>query len=337
MTRVAVLGLGIGKTHLREYVRNPHAQLVAVADMNRDLADQLGAEYNVPSYGSLDELLANAKPEAVSVCTPPAVHAEQVEQLAAAGIHALVEKPMAPTLEDCVRMIRASEKRGTVLMIGQKKRFSGPYAFLKARIDGDFGQPLWASIQYALGRVEKDWFWREADGGGPLLENAIHMYDLVRFLMGEVRTVAAHGGNLFRPDVAPQLDTAAISFGMASGGVVSLGCGYGAEWGFASETVALASRDMCAQVSGPFDNPNRMRLIHRDAPGDIQDLDFEASSGFAEEISEFLCAIHEHRTPSVTGRDAARSIALALAVKRAIRDRKPIRMRDAERPLAALR
>ena len=325
MTKVAVIGLGIGKVHLQHYARNPHAEIVAVVDTEPARCDEIAAQFGVPGYATIADMLSRASVEAASICTPPACHAPQVDELAAAGVHVLVEKPMAPSMADCRRMIAAARESGVVLMVGQKKRFSSPYAFLKAKLDHEFGEPRWISIKYALGRVDKAWFWEEADGGGPLLENSIHVFDLVRFLMGEVETVYAHGGTLFRPDVAPQLDVAAISMGMANGGCVSIGCGYGSEWGFADERLSLATDSACCEVLGPFDRPNLMRYIRRDDPAHPIALDFDEPSGFEEEICEFLAAIHEHRQPSVTGEDASRSIAVALAVKQSIRERRIIR------------
>jgi len=326
MMRVAVIGLGIGKVHLQEYAANPRTRIAAVVDINPEARQASAAAYGVPGYASIAEMLRQTPIDAASVCTPPAYHAAQVEELAAAGVHALVEKPMAPTLADCHRMIEAARRGGVTLMIGQKKRFSAPYAWLKPRLGGEFGEPKWASIKYALGRVVKPWFWDERDGGGPLLENTIHIWDLTRFLMGEVATVYARGGNLFRPDVGDQIDAASATLGLANGGTVSVACGYGSEWGYAEERVSIATPLVCCDVSGPFDRPALLRYIWRQEPKNVHEMTFAEATGFAEEIDEFLDAIAERRPPAVTGEDAARSIAVALAAKRSIREAREIRV-----------
>jgi predicted dehydrogenase len=263
--------------------------------------------------------------DAVSLCTPPGGHAGQVEELARAGVHILAEKPMATTLADCQRMIQAARGVGIRLMIGQKKRFYPLYAFLKEKFDGDFGQPRWVSVKYALGRVDKAWFWDEADGGGPIQENAIHQWDLLRFFLGEPERVHAEGGNLFRPDVA-QIDTAVVTIRFRGGAVASVACGYGSEWGFADERVSFATPTAVCEVNGPFDRPNSLRYIRRHDPRNVQELHFEKMDGFREEIAEFVAAIEEGRDPLVTGEDAMKSIALALAVKRSIREGRSIEM-----------
>ena len=86
---------------------------------------------------------------------------------------------MAGSVGDCERMIAAADRAGITLMIAQKKRFHPFYAYLKAQTQGEWGPIKWAQVRFALGRVEKDWFWKEGDGGGPLVENAVHVFDLL--------------------------------------------------------------------------------------------------------------------------------------------------------------
>lgn len=326
MLRVAVIGLGIGKVHLREYKQNPKTQIAAVVDILPEIAQQIAVQYETRAFTSIAEMLKNTAIDAASICTPPAVHAEQVEQLARVGVHLLVEKPMAPSLADCQRMIQAARQAGVKLMIGQKKRFYPLYTFLKEKFASEFGQPRWAAVKYALGRVDKGWFWDERDGGGPILENAIHQWDLLRFLFGEVETAYAEGGNLFRPDYPGQIDTAAVTLRFRSGAYATVACGYGSEWGFADERVSLTTPQVACEVSGPFDRPNLLRYIFRSDPKSVHEMTFENVDGFKEEIAEFVAAIEENREPKVTGEDAARSIALALAVKRSIREKRAIHL-----------
>ena len=168
MMRVAVIGLGIGEVHLEEYKAHPGAEITAVVDIHEDARNVLAAEYGVPGFASIAEMLGAAEVDAVSLCTPPGGHAEQVEDLAGAGIHVLVEKPMASSLEHCSRMIDAARNANVKLMVAQKKRFSAPYVFLKENFEGEFGEPRWASVKYALGRVDKDCSGRRMTGAGRL-------------------------------------------------------------------------------------------------------------------------------------------------------------------------
>ncbi len=111
----------------------------------------------------------------------------------------------------------------------------------------------------------------------------------------EVETVYARGGNLFRPDVGDQIDAASATLGLANGGVVSVACGYGSEWGYAEERLSLATPLVCCDVSGPFERPSLLRYIWRNDPKNPQELTFSNATGFPEEIDEFLSAIAEGR------------------------------------------
>jgi len=330
MIRAAVVGLGIGLVHVREYQANAGVQLVAVVDTNRERAREIAMKHGVAPFQTIGDMLECVEIDAASICTPPLYHAELVEGLASAGVHVLVEKPMAPSMQDCQRMISAAREGGVNLMVGQKKRFSPVYAMLKERFAGDFGQPRWGCVKYALGKVDKPWFWAERDGGGPILENTIHVFDLLRFLMGEVDLVYAQGGHLFHPGFSDQIDTAAVVLRFRSGGYATIACGYGSEWGFAEERLSLATPTVCCEVWGPFDRANHRRYIHRGDPEHPQEVSFEDVNDFREEIAEFVASIEQDRTPAVTGQDAARSIAVALAVKRSIRERRPVELSEME-------
>lgn len=326
MIRVGVVGLGVGQVHLQEYGAHPKVRIAAVVDVNEERSQEVAEKYGVPGFRTIEEMLHGTEVDAVSLCTPPAVHAEQVEKLAQAGIHILVEKPMAPSIPDCQRMIKATRSAMVRLMVAQKKRFAPAYVFLKQKFAEDFGEPCWACVKFAHGRVDKDWFWAEQDGGGPVLENAIHMFDLLRFLMGEVETVYAQGGNMFRPDVGDQIDSAAVVLRFSNNGCATVACGYASEWGFADERVSIVTPRVCCEVSGPFDLPNRLRYIKRIDPGRPRELSFEDADGFKAEITEFVDSIETNRSPKVTGEDAAKSVTVALAVKKSIREKQPIQM-----------
>lgn len=320
--RVGCIGLGIGRVHLQCYSSREDVRIVAVCDINEDLACEVARVYGAAHYTSAHEMLSNERLDIVSICTPPSTHAELVEACAEAKVHVLCEKPMASSLRDCKRMIEAAEREGIILMIAHKKRFHPFYAFLKRMCDGEWGQITWASVRFALGRVEKDWFWDEADGGGPLVENAVHMFDLLRWLMGEPKLVFGFGGNLFAKHRAPQIDAAAVCIQFSSGGVAALALGYASEWAVSREQVAFATPLVVVDADGPFDNVNQFRACTRsDEPKPI-DLSFIAVGeldGFMGEIDHFIQCVLTGAKPMVDGYEGMQSVRLALAAKHAIR------------------
>lgn len=325
--RTGVIGLGIGKCHADVLSRMEGVELVAVADLKDDVVTQLGAKLGVRTYREGAELLKAEALDFVCICTPPSSHLALTQAAAGRGMHVFCEKPMAPTLEDCDGMIAACRNRNVKLMIGQKKRFHPSFRFVKEKLQGEFGPARWAVVRYALGRVGWAWFWDERDGGGPLLENSVHAMDILRFLLGEVERVYAEGGNLFNPQWAPQVDTAAVSLRFRSGAVAALGCGQASEWGFASEGTYLGADNAVVEITGSFDSPEDVRYILRSNPKNVVEVRHENVDLFTLELAHWADCIRQGTEPLVSGEVAKGSVAVCLAVKESVRTGRPVTLR----------
>ncbi len=185
--RMAILGSGfMGRTHaecIARYVTR--ARLVAIAGGRR--ASGLAADYDVafePSYASL---LARSDVDAVLIATPHAQHRDQVVAAATAGKHVLVEKPMAVTAADCTAMIDASAAAGVRLEIIQTQRFRG--AVWRARqlvAEGAVGGVrMFEGRSLFTGYVVDQSPWAGEPGqGGAFLDTGVHVFDLMRFVLG---------------------------------------------------------------------------------------------------------------------------------------------------------
>ena len=321
--RTAVIGLGIGKHHAMVLSRMEGVKLAAVADLKEGLARELSKQLGAACYGDGMELLASEGLDFACVCTPPRSHLAFTRDAAGRGVHVFCEKPMAPTLEDCDGMIEACRAAGVKLMIGQKKRFQPAFQILK-ELCAQHGQPRWAVVRYACGRVPMPWFWDEQDGGGPLLENAVHAMDILRYLMGDVERVYAEGGNQFNPQWKPQLDSAAVTLRFRNGAVASVGCGQAYEWSFTGESNYFALPGALVEIWGSFDNPEHLRYILRSAPDEPVSLEQGARDLFERELAHFAECIRTDQTPLVTGQEARASVAVCLAVKESARSGRPV-------------
>ncbi len=317
--RVGVVGLGVGRRHVELFGAAEGAEVAAVCDVDEAAAGAVAAGCGAAGYGSYDAMLASETLDAVSLCTPPKLHAPMAERAAARGIHVLCEKPMAPSVGDCQRMIDACAAAGVTLMIALKKRFAPQYLRVVELMGAE--RPLWACARFALGRVDKDWFWAEDDGGGPLLENSVHMVDILRHLMGDVVRVTAEGGTLFMEHRAPVADAAAATLRFASGGVASLGLGYGCEWSMATEEVLLATPSMVFELQGAFDRADRLRWCRRADSGDVHVEVAEAPyhGGFPEEIAHFVDCVAQGTAPAADGIAGRESVRICLALRQSIR------------------
>ncbi len=140
--RIAVIGAGVmGQRHMEALHRLPHTQLVAVMDVDGERAQQAAERYDIQAFTALDALLDRDDLDAVCICTPDWAHREPALAAAARGLHLLVEKPLATTLEDADAIIAAAQRAGVTLMVGHILRFDPRYAQAQAAVaSGAIGQ-----------------------------------------------------------------------------------------------------------------------------------------------------------------------------------------------------
>src|SRR5512139_4024979 len=133
--KVAVVGVGsMGRNHARVYWELPNADLVAVADQNEATANTIAARYNTKAYTDFRQMLDEQRPDAVTICVPTSHHLEIALEVIQRGIHLLVEKPIAFTVEEGKKIIAAAEKAGVKLTVGHIERFNPAVIALKAHL-----------------------------------------------------------------------------------------------------------------------------------------------------------------------------------------------------------
>jgi len=141
MVRIGVIGAGIwGTMHARAYAQHPLAELAAICDVDEERARKVAKKYGIPKvFTNLDDMLDQGL-DGISVATPDDSHAAIVLKAAARGVHILVEKPLATTIEECTQMIAAAEKAGIYLMVDWHNRWNPPYYYAwKAIRAGELG------------------------------------------------------------------------------------------------------------------------------------------------------------------------------------------------------
>ncbi|GAT71863.1 Gfo/Idh/MocA family protein [Microbacterium hydrocarbonoxydans] len=201
MLRIGIIGTGgIANAHIQGYLAFPDdCEIVALADVAPGKAAQKAEEFGLSAIGYDDpaRMIAEAGVDLVSIATPPSTHAALAIAALDAGVNVLVEKPMAPSLEECEAMLAAQERSGKLLSVVAQNRFRDDLATLKEVIDSG----LLGSISHV--RVDSAWWrglpyydlwWRgtwEKEGGGCTLNHAIHHIDLLLWLLGSPTEVTA--------------------------------------------------------------------------------------------------------------------------------------------------
>lgn len=182
-----------------------------------------------------------------------------------------------------------------------------------------------AQVRYQLGPVDKDWFWDEADGGGPLIENTAHVFDMLRYLLGDAERVYAEGGSALAPGRTTVAE-AVCTIRFQAGTVVSLAAGAGGSWAYdQSERWVLNYDGLNAELVGPFDAVNSLRTMKR-AAGTVETRWWAETSGWPEEMSHFLACIRGEEQPRATGADGKAALEMGLAVKQSVRTGLPVEL-----------
>lgn len=148
MIRVAVIGAGVmGRNHARIYADIEHVQLVGVMDTNIKLATEVGSLYGLPTYSCLSSMLMETRPHAVSVANPASTHCETTITALNAGAHVLVEKPIATSVSEAIRMSEEAECTGKILMVGHILRFDPLVKWLRTNGRSEVGEITRISIK----------------------------------------------------------------------------------------------------------------------------------------------------------------------------------------------
>lgn len=222
--KVGISGAGvIGAIHADALANIDSATLVAVAEPREDAGNTFIEKYGGTHYASYPEMLANADIDVVIVATPSGLHPDQVVLAAEHGKHVITEKPMAITQDGLDRMIQATEDAGVQLAVIFQNRLSADVFRVKRGLEqGAFGKPILANGTMYWHR-DQDYYdanggWRGTwalDGGGALMNQAIHTVDLLQWLMGGVQEIKAFASTL--DHTIETEDTAAASFVFANG------------------------------------------------------------------------------------------------------------------------
>ncbi|MEW9873594.1 Gfo/Idh/MocA family protein [Arthrobacter sp. HS15c] len=219
--KVAIVGTGgIAAVHADNLARaGGRAELVAACDVDQARLDAFADRHGITGrYLSLTQLLAEAKPDIVHLCTPPMMHIDQALECLAAGVHVLSEKPPALSLADFDRLETAQTQGGAQFSCVFQHRFGDASAAAQKLIgSGEFGRPLVARCDTLWYRPDTYWDlpWRgtwNAEGGGPTMGHGIHQFDLLLHLLGPWQEVTAIASRQARATSTEDLSAALVRF-----------------------------------------------------------------------------------------------------------------------------
>jgi UDP-N-acetyl-2-amino-2-deoxyglucuronate dehydrogenase len=353
--RFGIVGPGlVGQLHAAALSRIDDARLVAVAGSTpgSERTARLAADQDARAFDSFAAMIDVGSLDAVIVCTPHPLHAQQAIAAARAGLHVVVEKPMALSVADCSTMIAAADEASVLLSVISQRRWQPAVRRVKAAVDeGRIGAPGLATVE-VLGWRSAEYYamdaWRgtrEGEGGGVLVNQAVHQLDLLCWFLGPVAEVDGWTVNLNHPEIEVE-DTAVAIARFRSGAVASIvasnsqrpglygrihvhgrsGASVGVETDTGSSFIAgisvpsLPSNDVWTI---PGEEAARERWVAEDA-AELTGIDIETY--FHElQLRDVVAAIREGRPPAVDGRDGRAAVALMEAIDEASRSRGRVR------------
>ncbi len=306
--RTAVIGVGyLGNFHAEKYATLPESELVVVCDPNQARAEEVAAHYHAEICDDYRKLLGRV--DAVSIATPTPLHREIGLFFLENGIHVLMEKPIATTIEEADELIKMAAKNKLILQVGHLERFNNAIRAL----DPIITKPLFIeSLRQAPFKL------RGTDVN-VILDLMIHDIDIIQSIVkSEIKEIRANGA----PILSPYIDIANARIEFENGCVANV----------TASRVSLKSdrklRIFQHDCYVGLDLDSKNLSIHRKGEQEMfpsipeiisENLAFEKGDALKDQIAAFLKAIHKGEKPLVSGEDGKAALSTAIRITNIVR------------------
>ncbi len=329
--RTAILGCGgFAHRHAQNLLTLPdEVEMVAFCDNHPQNAQAYSEKYTggkAPVYGDHNELFAKEALDLLVVCLPPFAHSDEVECAAERGIHLLMEKPIALDSAHAWKMVAAAEKAGIKTQVGFMFRFGKAIEQLKALLEsGAGGRPGLMSARYFCNSLHAPWWRDRSKSGGQLVEQIIHMVDLMRYLLGEPAFVYSRQENLFHQDIPDYTveDVSATVVGFNTG---ALGVIYASNGAIPNRWIN-DYKVVAQKVTAEFSNANNATFFFTAEKDTPQKTIASERNIHLHELQDLLRAIREGGETRTPLREGAKSLDLALAARQSAEKHQEVSLR----------
>src|SRR5437588_11817104 len=343
--RFGIIGCGvIGHIHAEAIATLPDAQLVAVVDTVLKPTQELMDEFHVTHYGNLQEMLAREQLDVVDVCTPSGMHGEHACQVMRAGVNVIVEKPMEVSRAAIEEMLRVQQETGVKLAVISQHRFDPDTIKVHDLVEAQaFGRLVlgnalipWYRSQtyYDSGAWRGTW---KLDGGGALMNQAIHSVDLLTWIMGPVVEVRAETATLAHERIEVE-DTAVATLRFANGALGVIEASTAVYPGYLKRieihgsegTAVLEEEDIkvwdFARKQKRDDAIHQRMQEHHSTGGGASDPTAIGHHGHARQFADVLDAIRRKRPPLIDAYEGRRSVEIITAIYKSANSGKSVRI-----------
>lgn len=312
---IGLIGAGrIGRTHAAALKDVPEARLAAVSDLVAEAAEAIAAPAGA-RVASAEEIFADPRIDAVAICSPTSLHADQIEAAAHAGKAIFCEKPIDLDLARAQACVAVVEETGAQLMLGFNRRFDAQFEEAQRRIAaGEIGDVELVQITSRDPAPAPAEYIRAS--GGLFKDMTIHDFDMARFLMGEEFTaVFASAASLTTDYIreAGDVDTAIVTLRTASGQQAVITNSRRATYGYDQRAEAHGSKGMIS-VNNPTPSVISLAGSAGYSKGPLFDFFMDRyADAYRLEMTTFAKAVAKGETLTPSGADGLRALELAEA------------------------
>ncbi|HEY6215342.1 MAG TPA: Gfo/Idh/MocA family oxidoreductase [Pyrinomonadaceae bacterium] len=320
---IGIMGAGfIARVHAGVLACDERVQLTAIYDVVPEAAERLATSYNATAVATTLELLERS--DAVYITTPNTQHVSLAMAAIETGKHVFCEKPMATNAADAESVFEKANEGPGVFQVGHNRRFAPVYASLRKMLSETY-KPHSAHVKMNRGELLKpEWTGDTEITGGFLYETPIHMFDMMRFLFGEVESLHAIGSTHEYKEV----DDFSVLLKFANGMHATLATAADASWLFPFERVevfchhaTLLTREMeSLTCSSNLEGHFTVQTMHQ--------LPHEERWGYVQEDRAFIDSIVNNSPPLVTALDGLMAVRIADAVYESVRTNGPVAIKQ---------
>lgn len=314
--RIAVLGAGnMGRGHGKR-LEAAGARIVAVCDRSaaaRQKFKEEMEETDIKEYWDFDEMLEKEAFEGLFICLPPFAQDGQFEKAAKRGKHIFIEKPIALDTETGKRMVKTAQENGIITRVGFHMRQGEAVKKLKQLIEsGKTGRPVLFYGHYACNSLHTPW-WIQVDlCGGQIFEQAIHLYDMCRYLIGEPKSAAGIMNNLCHGNTArytvEDVSASVSLFGNgAAASITANNCEIPGIWKGSFKAVY-------EHVTVEFEDHNHAVFTYTDGEQPETEAVSSETDAYEDEVREFLMCIENGKDTSCNITEGYKSLCFVEAV-----------------------
>jgi UDP-N-acetylglucosamine 3-dehydrogenase len=303
MLRIGVIGLGsMGKNHARVCSEIEDINLVGVSEIDQSVLKKISERLYTKAYSDYKKLIPDI--DCAIISTPTSTHYKIAMDLLDAGKHVLIEKPISDNIKKADALVKKAEKERLVLAVGHIEKHNPAVKFVKKGLEkGDFGEPITIyskRVSNFTGRIKDV---------GVLFDFGVHDVDVMRYLVGEIKSVYAKAGKFNKEIKYEDYANVILNFENGICGIMEVNwltpvkirklcltcsCNF-VEADYIDQSVTISS--------STFNKINEMDLYHIPISYNINRVSLEKKEPLRNEIEDFINAVKHNKKPLATGED----------------------------------